>query len=142
MFEGVTFPRRRVPYPHMLPNETVIWDRFLKRHGDYFEGFEYDVRVGEGIGEPVNLVEPWRSAAIALSRKRIDAVGRRGQEVWLFEVKPEAGLSAIGQLMAYKVLYEDEHGGGVVTHLAIVSDRVDRDTKRAAQAHGIRVYEV
>jgi hypothetical protein len=132
----------RYRYKHMVPAHQRIWERFLEQYGDYFDSFEYDMRVGVGIGDVYGYDEMTTQIAKALTQKRIDAVGRRGSEVWLFEIKPQAGLSAIGQVLAYKTLYEKEFGVGSVHRIAIVTDRTDIDESTVCEEYNIRIYEV
>lgn len=131
----------RFRYKHMLPGDRRIWDRFLEQHGDYFNRFEYDIHVGEGIGEIVGVDAMTQKIATVLSQKRIDAVGYRGGEVWLFEIKPHAGLSAIGQILSYETLYEKDFGAGKVSYIAIVTDRTDNDIRTMCNTYDIRLYE-
>ena len=132
----------RFRYPHMLPRDKYLWDRFLELHGDYFERFDYDIRVGEGIGELEGYPENIRRAAKMLTQKRIDAVGYRGSEIWVFEIKPHAGLSAIGQVIAYETLWNKDFPDRPVTYKAIVTDRTDNDIRLLCREQGIRLYEV
>jgi len=132
----------RFRYKHMLPNDKRIWDRFLEQYGDYFDYFDYDVRVGEGVGDIVGVDELTKEIALALTRKRIDAVGFRGEEVWVFEIKPRAGLSALGQVTAYEELWNKDFRPRRVSYKAIVTDRTDNDIRYLCQTQGIRLYEV
>ena len=133
-------PRYR--YPHMLPGDRAVWDRYIEQHGEYFEGFDYDVHVGEGVGEISGYPDAIKKAALVLTQKRIDAVGYRGNEVWVIEIKPHAGLSAIGQVLAYEALYNIEHEDRPVTYKAIVTDRTNADMRTLCGTMGIRLYEV
>lgn len=129
-------------YTHMLPAEEQIWDRFLVLHGDYFERFEYDKHVGEPIAPPPHVIEPYRSAALVLSLLRIDAVGYRGPEVWIFEVKPTAGLSAIGQLISYRDWWLKQVGRPEKLYLAVVTDALSPNVEMVLKEEGIRWYVV
>lgn len=120
----------RVKYPHMVPEEVRIWKRFLKRYATRFTGFRYDVHVGEGVGRQPGLPTKYQNMAIRLSQKRIDVVGFRGALTYIIEIKDRAGMSAIGQLVAYKKLYENKYGKGKVTGLIIVATSADEDLKR------------
>ena len=129
-------------FTHMMPGDVPLWQRFLAQHGEYFDRFEYDVHVGQGVDISPAWPEEIVRVALALTRKRIDAVGYRGSEVWLFEVKPDAGLSALGQILAYKALWERGRGKAASMYLAIVTDRVNPDEAYLFDTHGIRVYIV
>jgi len=42
----------RVKYPHMLPSEAVLWDRWLQKNRPLWRDYQYDVHVGKGIELP------------------------------------------------------------------------------------------
>ena len=102
--------------------------------------FAYDVRVGDGAPVPEgvseNLARMWK----ALTRKRIDVVGERNGRVWVIEVKPRCGLSAFGQAMAYRDLYQATYG--VRPGALVVCEYSDPDARRLCLEHGIQVTEV
>ena len=129
-------------FPHLLPNEEKIWLRFLQIYGDQFENYRYDVRVGRGVDPGPRYEWKWRKLAIMLTQKRIDVVAERDGEVWIFEVKPDAGLSAIGQVLSYRVLYREQFKEKRPIKLAIVTTRVDDDIREVAKEYGIVVYEL
>ena len=86
----------RKRYPHMSKEEAQIWTDFLKTFEIPFLKIEYDVHLGEGIppkpGEPEWLTRLKR----AITRKRVDAIAETEQDIWIFEVKPRIGMSALG----------------------------------------------
>jgi hypothetical protein len=129
-------------FTHLLPGEVSLWQRYLAQHGEYFDRFEYDIHVGQGV--PLDPAWPPEiiRAALALTQKRIDVVGYAGSEVWIFEIKPDAGLSALGQLLAYKMLWERDRGVPSRMYLAIVTDRLNPDEEYLFSSHGIRTYIV
>jgi len=129
-------------YPHMLPNEVPIWEKFLSIWGDQFTDYRYDVHVGHGEDPGPDYPDPWRSLAIKLTQKRIDAVAKRDGVLYIFEVKPDAGLSALGQLKAYRVLYRETFGYRGPLRLAVVTTRLNRDERLVYTRYGIEQYEV
>ena len=129
-------------YPHLLPNERRIWEKFLELMGKKWERFEYDVRVGKGIDPGPKVPEPWRSLAIKLTQKRIDVVGYAEDGIWLFEVKPDASLGALGQVLAYKYLYMRDKQPTEPVHVAIVTNRTFPDEKEIYRHYDVRYFEV
>lgn len=132
----------KLKYPHMFPQDVRLWERFLAIYGSEFERFEYDIKVGRGVEPPPDLDEPYRSAAIILSKKRIDAVGYKDNEIWIFEVKPDIGLAALGQLLAYKELWIRDRGQADRLHLAAVTDNITEDEEYVYKKFGIKIYLV
>ena len=129
-------------YPHMLPADVILWERFLSRHKEEFDRFEYDVHIGKVKPiyptSPVNLMK----LAEAVSRKRIDVVAWRGEIAFIIEVKPYAGLSALGQLLGYEILYKREYPGAYTLRLGVVTDRLDEDMEVLFDHYNIHIWVV
>jgi len=106
----------------MLPLDREIWQRFLLKYEDEFEYFEYDVLCGPKLRlERDDL--PWMGDLTErLMSLRIDVLGYRENECWLIEVKPNAGLSALGQLMAYRFYLPENKYQGRELRCVIVTD--------------------
>ena len=87
---------------HMLPEDRAIWRRFLEYFEDQFELYIYDHLVGPRYdwGE-FELPPGVEKLAERLYALRIDVLAMREGETWVVEVKPLAGLSALGQVLAY-----------------------------------------
>jgi len=132
----------RIKYPHMVPNEVRIWKLFLKKHGSVFDNYRYDMHVGKGIGKVPGYDKTMQDMAIRLTQKRIDVVAYRGQAAYIIEIKERAGLSAIGQLIAYKKLYEDQYGINKIKGLAIVATSADQDIRKVADVLHIKIFIV
>ena len=136
------FPAEQlVKYPHMGVDDTRVWKEYLRVHRAEWDSFDYDVRVGKGVDPGPGFPMHIRRDAQMLTQKRIDAVGYRGTQTWIIEVKPRAGLGAVGQLVGYRALYEAEHGAGSVTGLLLVCQILDDDIRHAAASAGIQVVE-
>lgn len=93
-------------YPHMMPDDLPVWIRWLDLHEPDWLRIDYDVKVGAGIELDPDFEEPYRSNAVGLSKKRIDAVLIYPDKHVIVEVKGLADWKAIGQIMGYPVLYE------------------------------------
>lgn len=129
-------------YPHLLPADVDLWERFMEAHPGFFERVEYDVHVGGAID-----VRPWWSAEDRrsfshLAAKRIDVVGHTPGRIWIIEVKPEAGVSAIGQLISYRLLYEKRFGATAPLVLCLVTDFLTPDERWLTSQLQISVYVV
>jgi len=129
-------------FPHLMPNEIPIWEKFLALYGNEFSDFRYDVRVGKGVDPGPKYDPKWRQLAIQLTQKRIDAVWRRDGVVYIFEVKPQAGLSALGQLLSYRILYRETFRYRGPLRLAVVTDRLNDDERLVYRRYLVEIYEV
>ncbi len=107
---------------HMGPRDRGIWNQFLSEHENDFDLFHYDVLVGPKLRvESAEL--PWLGD---LSEKlmclRVDVLAYTKKECWIIEVKPNAGLSALGQLMAYRYYLDPSYYSGRRLKAVVVTD--------------------
>jgi len=139
MSENFTLKQR---FLHLLPAERELWERWLKLNGSGWYGYEYDVHVGEGVVYPGEGPDWAQDLAKLLTQKRIDVVAYRQGVPWIFEVKPDAGLSAYGQLLAYRELYRRQFRYEGPLELAIVTDRLTPDEDYLYRGAGIHIFLV
>ena len=151
-------------YPHMLPRERDMFNQWLNAYGQGFEGFMFDVRVGVGrqpqmtdirelerkLGYKFTLNEEEqarfdgqiRIAWQSLTQKRIDALGFKGDETWLIEVKKVFNMSLIGQLDVYGILLLTSFPPDGPFHRAAIVGDVDPDLGPIASERGIMIFRV
>lgn len=132
--------RRR--FPAMLPREALIWRGWLQEHEREYDRFEYNVRLGEGLDPGPSFPDFVRRDAVLSTQKRVDAVGFRPGEVWIFEVKERAGLSAIGQLIGYRSLWRISHPDGNPVSMALVTNVPEPDLLPGLRDAGITLFVV
>jgi len=132
----------KLRFKHLLPAEVKIWNRFLSEWGSGWDWYEYDKHLGEGI----EVLEYWedkiKQLAKVLTQFRLDVVGHKDKVVTIFEIKPQAGIGALGQVLAYRELYLKEFGSDIDMGLAIVTDRVGPDIEYIYGRFGIKLYIV
>ncbi len=117
-------------YPHLLPVDIPVWERYLALHKDLYDHIEYDVRVGTGREPGVSYPIHIRGMALNLSRRRIDAVGHTAQAITVIEITKRAGLKAIGQLMVYPILYQQSFEPTVPIKVLLVAEELNTDILR------------
>lgn len=129
-----------IKYPHMAPQDYILWNQFLTEHGKEFTSFDYDVKVGEGI-QPISQV-PANMAKdfIELTKKRIDAVGYKQDGVTIFEVKPRAGSTALGQLLTYQSLYKLTYPNNTILNLVLITSMLTKDEELLYNQYHIISY--
>ena len=126
-----------IKYPHLAPQDKIIWDKFIDDHPDYFDSVDYDVRVGTGqtiSAKPHAMTaEEWR----AHTQKRIDVVGYKDDLIYIVELKPSASFSAIGQAVSYALLYRAEFNPKEKILPTIITDREVLDIRNLCNQQGI-----
>lgn len=130
----------RPKYKHMSPYEITLWDAFLDEHDLEYSLFDYDIHVGTGENRTALEDSPFAKASYLLTQKRIDAVGIRPDGIYIFEVKANAALSALGQLIGYHDLFIRDKGADNSPILNVVTDFISTDDKFLFNQHNIRMY--
>lgn len=129
-------------YPHMARRDAPIWERFLQSQGARFTGVAYDVALGgvvpEGADEKDETVIGWRYSTAV----KIDAVLFSPSEAWIVEVKPNASLSAIGQVLGYMLLAELDQFTSLALIPTIITDNLSADVRYVADQLNIQVIVV
>ena len=127
-------------YPHLLPEDIDVWERFLSAYAHRFERFDYDVRIGEGRPAPPGTDEAIARMAIDLSQKRIDAVGHTADAIAIIEITKLAGLKAVGQLITYPILYAKTFNPTKPLIPILVTAELSPDIIPVLKAHNITYY--
>ena len=131
-----------IKYPHMLPAESEIWDKFLKIRQPPFINLEYDVHVGDVPPVPETLPDYLKGMFQSVYSKRIDVVAHDPDVIYVIEVKPRAGLSALGQCLAYKYLYERDYKPTKPVEMRIVCEREEPNIREIAGSQGVYIWTV
>jgi len=129
-------------YPHMLPPEVEVWDRYLDEHKDEYVKFEYDVHVGKP--PPREVIEKYplqvQAAILASYLFRIDAVGYlRAGGIEIIEVKEFASTTAIGQVLLYNYLYKRDFKPRQIIKMRIVTNRTTQDIVEFCKVNNIAI---
>lgn len=129
-------------YRHMFKHDIAIWERFITAYNGAFELAAYDIALG-GVtstnpNDPPEMRKMWQYS----TAKKIDAAVSNDAECWLCEVRPGAGLSAVGSVVGYSILSERDPWTTLPLILTIVTDQMDADTKLVCQELDIQVIEV
>lgn len=129
-------------FPHMLPRETAIWERYLAKYGIPEGDVIYDMHLGEGT-IPLPHWPTWMKAVVAgLSRKRADVIVEARDSVTIYEVKRRAGMSAVGQLLGYEALYWAEKEPLVPVRLVCVCEGIEPDMEKVFDYYKISAVVV
>lgn len=124
-------------YPHMSKADSAIWERFLDKYPEQFDQVQYDFHVGDAPPFNTLMDDGEDKNQDMLYRKRIDAIGHRSDTCFIIELKPNAGMSTIGQVKGYKYLYDEEGWTSKKTVPMIVTDSMSADTQRYCEKEGV-----
>lgn len=92
--------------------------------------------------EELEEVEAVIKSVTALTQLRIDAVCETEDAIWIFEIKPRAGRSALGQLESYHYWYVRQYRPSKPVRLAVVCYEVDKNLEPIFQSKGIYIFRV
>ena len=126
-------------YSRLRPEDVAIWERFIDKYPAYYESVEYDFKVGSGREYPSHFGEVIKNGATEHSRKRVDVIGYKGNEIHVIEVKPNASGNALGQVVEYTVLFREQYHGTETIVPVILTDITHPDTEHVAMTLGIKI---
>jgi hypothetical protein len=116
-------------YPHMMPDDIPVWERWLALYHVPGTDYAYDVKVGESIKTPEDFPEPYASMSYMLAKKRIDVVLTFPDRIIIAEVKRKAGWTAIGQILGYPLLFSREYTSELTITGLLICESLTLDTQ-------------
>lgn len=133
---------KRAWYPHMMPEDVAVWERFIDQNPGWFESCEYDFPVGK-VPDFVTADATGDAATMErLYKKKIDVVGKWNDVVTLIELKPICSTSTIGQILGYKHLYVRDIAATPEPAAMVICGEASEDVKEFAVALGVEVIVV
>jgi len=141
MIKFVEYKRLR-RYPHLLPVDAALWDRFIRFYPDVYEKVAYDVHLGEGVIPPLDLDVKLKGMVRLLTQKRMDVLGVMDGVLTIIELKSYAGTTAVGQLMTYRSLFQKQYADMPIPELLIITDQMQPDMDVVCRQFSIQIVEV
>lgn len=140
---GQRFPLERLrSYPHLSPEDTTIWNGFIDSPHDDLIDVEYDVHVGP-TSFPTDNVDPeTKQLADALTRRRADAVVYGFQTIYVVEIKPRAGLEAMGQALGYSWFYRRDRNPPNLVQPTVLTDQALPEIPELYHSFGVALWVV
>lgn len=131
----------RPPWKHMAPNDVPLFAAFvLSEESQLFTRYEFDVTLGPGLTGLLAVDPALQAMSDYLNKLKVDVIGYHYEMPTIIEVKPEIGLSAFGQVLAYTWYFEQEKGQRASR--AIITDHATPNLTRLLEAFGIDLYLV
>jgi hypothetical protein len=128
-------------YPGLLPVENAVARAWLDEHGAEYDRLDFNVRLGQGVKPGQGATSLEHSIAFALTTKRADLIASTANAVTIIEIKERIGPGAIGQLLMYEHLWEQQDGSGRPVHLLAIGRNIVPELAGAFQRHDI-AYEL
>jgi len=135
-------PHWRGKYPHMLPEDYPIWERYISLHEHEFLRLYYNVRVGGVFPEDPSISPEMKKMWYSVNAKRIDVLAEKENEIWIIEVTARPGLRAVGQLATYLVLWLEDAKPPKPAKTVLICERLDSDIERTLPVYGMQAYTV
>lgn len=132
----------RGDYPHFAKRDAPVWTRYLDLNADRFDAFAYDVALGGATVPEAMGTEEERRGWQYVTALKIDAVGLTPERVWIFEVRPEATVSALGSVITYGLVAERDAVFDREVARAIVCEAMQPDVAWACGRLGVAVFRV
>lgn len=123
----------------MATTQTRVTKSWLVQNQARFDRLEFEVHVGQGATPLPEWPDATRDQFRYQTQKRIDVVAWTGEHAVLVEVKRQANVGAIGQLLAYRLLWMAMYPDAGDPGMVIVCETADNDVISSAHAHGIDV---
>lgn len=126
-------------YPHLLPEDALLWNNYIEQFSPTHTTFMYDVPVGEGRDPGTDFPENIRTMAIQLSKRRIDVVGISADGIDIFELTQVAGLRAAGQCIVYPFLLKLTWNLTIPITTTVICRSCPIEIKETLLQHSIRL---
>lgn len=125
----------------MQPRDVHLWEKFVRANAGFFTSCDYDVPVGPPPDWlDVEGDEMARKQA-KLYQKKIDVVGYNGNDIYIVEVKPQAGSSAVGQILSYKLYWKKDNPDLPEPKLLVITNKLQNGYEPVYHSHKILVAE-
>lgn len=128
--------------PHMAPEDYEIYLSWWPSNvGDTIRCY-YDVAVGAGANTGPSPNDPPQYSRMwtRITQKRIDMIAIRPTEAWLIELRHAATANAVGRLLQYLDLYNEDPIIPLPISLHLVTNHLDRELVALCRNFNIRYH--
>ena len=122
----------------MSTEDYAIWYRWRQIDRNPWIKFHFDVGVGSGKDPGPNVSAADAAMWLQNTQKRIDVLGELADRVVIIELRQRAQPNALGRLLVYKTLYEENPLDARPVELWLVTDTPDPELERIARSYGVK----
>ena len=128
--------------PHMAPRDLPLWRRYRQSTARFWTAVYFDVALGEGAPLPTNgsrlTLDMWQR----ITRQRADVVTLSRAGWTIVELRPNAGPSALGTILSYRVLWKADPPDRRPLAILLVTNQTTQDLELAATKLGVPLLMV
>ena len=133
---------KRSWYPHMMPEDVAVWNRYIDANPDAYKTCLYDFVVGT-VPDFVKADPAADQASMErLYKKKIDAIGLNDGVLDIIELKPICNMSTIGQVKGYLHLYVRDEKPATKPQAVVICGAASADVLEFAENENVRVVVV
>ena len=129
-------------YPHLMPEEIIVWERFLNTYKPDFDNYQYDVKVGTPAVTSPELTDNLKEMSDNLTTKRIDVVAWKAGVPVVIEIKKIVGMKALGQAITYPILLAELLNSSDLPNALVIGESAVPDMERIFELAGIALILV
>lgn len=129
-------------YPHMMPQDSRIWTKYLLSNHLRSNEVWYDLHVGNAVVLPEGSSAAMQRVSEGVTRKRIDVVARIGAGFWVIEIKPIGTMAALGQAVTYRNIFAAEYAGAAESVAVVLCALIEEDIIETADDLGVLVLSL
>jgi len=122
--------------------EEIVWDAFVLEFGSRYDRIGENVPVWMEYPENRDAVVPSKRRLVSPPSYRIDAIAGNRDNVELIEVKEVGNMTAIGQLLTYRILFNRCYWGYAGLTMRLVCMRAPPTILFACECLNIEVTEI
>lgn len=140
---GQAFPNTWDGKPARLsPEDYLLWQRWFPIVRESVSVMYFDVGLGDGEPAPPEAPPQYARMWKRNTQKRADAFLVTNEALWIVELRFAANSNAIGRLLQYGKLYEQDPRLGRKYRLVLVSNTLDEAVALTVQSLPISYYIV
>lgn len=156
--------RARAKYPALGVAEILCWREFLRLHESEYDVlpdfwiqqrandygaqpqpgdvFDYNLRIGAGSDPGSSFDQATRQQWIAKTQSRIDAVGFKGSQPFVFEVDRTVATPQVGQLLGYLAIWRNTKLTPVDPQGVLVTANMNTNAMHLVRESGLQLVTV